>query len=489
MCSKIGLFPNKSTYQTGDAMPPIVAETISVENQIGQFFHNYSIGTLLRQCNIRKEKGIPMESLFQFLLALAFTGKNLFRHMEPSGSECGIFKDVGYRLQNSIKANWGKFLLLLSTGIVINRLEALTDPSNLKVLIADDTLYLRDRSKQVELLARVHDHNTGRYHKGFRMLTMGWSDGGSFIPIQLLMLSSAKAKNCLVPMRDGLDKRAVGYKRRKDSTRKSTDLLVDMVSIAIDADISARHLLFDSWFAFPTTIRKIKALEMDSICMLKDTPTIHYTFDEKKVTLKKLFTLLRKRPGCAKVLASCIVTIGNDDNGNPVAAKIVFIRHRNKKSWLAILSTDTMLTDKEIVTLYKRRWDIETFFKVAKSFLQLSKECQSRSFDAIVANATLVCCRYIMLSIGKRTTSDPRTLGTLFFSACDEIQQTSFCEVLALLLNLLVDALKTVGLSTEQMLHRVAEFINQLPPVFRERLLFLLPEGAQRQIYSDVYGV
>jgi hypothetical protein len=35
----------------------------------------------------------------------------------------------------------------------------------------------------------------------------------------------------------------------------------------------------------------------------------------------------------------------------------------------------------------------------------------------------------------------------------------------------------------------VAEFINQLPPVFRERLLFLLPEGAQRQIYSDVYGV
>ena len=72
-------------------MPPIVAETISVENQIGQFFHNYSIGTLLRQCNIRKEKGIPMEFLFQFLL-VAFTGKKLFRHMEPSGSQNGISK-------------------------------------------------------------------------------------------------------------------------------------------------------------------------------------------------------------------------------------------------------------------------------------------------------------------------------------------------------------------------------------------------------------
>lgn len=468
-------------------MQPIVAEVISIENQISQFFHNHSIGTLLRQCNIRKDKGIPMESLFQFLLALAFTGKNMFRHMEPLGSSDGIYKDVGYRLQNSVKANWRKFLLLLSTRIIIMRLEPLTDPTNLKVLIADDTLYLRDRSKKVELLARVHDHNTGRYHKGFRMLTLGWGDGGSFIPILLSMLSSTKEKNRLAPMRDDLDKRTNGYKRRKESTRKSTDVLVKMVSLAIAADISARHLLVDSWFAFPATIRTIKALEMDTVCMLKDTPTIHYTFEDKQVTLKKLFTLLRKRPGRAKVLASCEVTIGNDEKGKPVSAKIVFIRHRNTKSWLAILSTDTTLTDKEIVTLYKRRWDIETFFKIAKSFLQLAKECQSRSFDAIIANATLVCCRYIMLAIGKRTTSDPRTLGTLFFSTCDEIQQTTFSEVLVILLNLLGQTLKTIGLSREQVLCKVAEFIDQLPPVFKERLLFLLPESEQRQLISAGY--
>jgi hypothetical protein len=183
-----------------------------------------------------------------------------------------------------------------------------------------------------------------------------------------------------------------------------------------------------------------------------------------------------------------MVTIGDDDNGKPVPAKIVFIRHRNKKNWLAILSTDTTLTGKEIVTLYKRRWDIETFFKISKSFLQLAKECQSRSFDAIVANATLVCCRYIMLAIVKRTTSDPRTLGTLFFSAFDEIQQTSFCEALALLLNLLVQTLETVGLAKEQVLCKVANFIDRLPSVFKERLLFVLPEREQRQLIPMGYA-
>ena len=455
-------------------MRQTVSDISSVENQINLFFHNHSLGKLLRQCGLKKEKGISLEALFQFLLALAFTGKNLFRHMEPSGSFDGIFKDVVYRFQNSARANWRRFLLLLSTRIIVGRLEPLTDGANLKVLIVDDTLFLRDRSKHVELLARVHDHNTGRYHKGFRMLTMGWSDGSSFIPILLSLLSSANEKSRLVPMRDDLDKRTNGYKRRQESVRKSTEVLVDLVSLAMSAGIKARHLLFDSWFAFPGTIRKIRALGMHTVCMLKDMPKINYTFGERQVTLKALFKLVHKRPGRANVLATCLVSIGNDDKGQPVPAKIVFIRDRNSRSWLALLSTDTTLTDEEIVTLYKRRWDIETFFKIAKSFLRFAKESQSRSYDAMVAHATLVCCRYLMLEIGKRTTADTRTLGTLFHATCDEMRQTCFTEALSILLKLLEQMLKdVVGFSKEQIEHLVQQFIAQLPPVFRGRLLLL----------------
>lgn len=123
---------------------------------------------------------------------------------------------------------------------------------------------------------------------------------------------------------------------------------------------------------------------------------------------------------------------------------------------------------------YKRRWDIETFFKIAKSFLKFAKECQSRSYDAMVAHATLVCCRYLILEIGKRTTADPRTLGTLFHATCDEMRQSSFTEALAILLKLLKQALESVvGFSKEQIECFVQQFIEQLPPVFRGRLLLL----------------
>lgn len=456
-------------------MGQIVAGIATVENRIHSFFHNQNLGQLLRQSNIRKNKGACLDTLFQFLLSLAFTGKNLFRLLESPDAPVGIGKDTAYRLLNSVTANWRRFLLLLSTRIIVQRLLPLTDEATRKVLIADDTLYSRDRSKKVELLARVHDHNTGRYMRGFRMLTLGWSDGNSFVPMALSMLSSAKEDNRLAPMRDGIDKRTNGYQRRQESMRKSTDVLVNMVALAMTAGTTARHLLFDSWFAFPATIRRIHAMGMHTICMLKEGKTT-YELQGWPLTLKELYKEVRKRPGRAKVLAEVLVTIGNDDHGKPVEAKIVFVRDRSSKNWLALLSTDTTLTAEEIIALYGRRWDIEVFFKMAKSFLNLAKEFQGRSFDALVAHSTLVCCRYIMLELVRRSSADPRTLGSLFHAVCDELRQISFTEALALLLELLEKTLNNcIGLCKEQVQQLIERFVETLPRAFRERLLLLAP--------------
>lgn len=455
-------------------MQQIVTGIATVENRIHSFFHNQNLGQLLRQSNIRKDKGVCLNTLFQFLLSLVFSGKNLYRLLESAQAPVEIGKDTVYRLLNSGTANWRRFLLLLSTRVIVERLLPLTDETTSKVLIADDTLYGRGRSKRVELLARVHDHNTNRYERGFRMLTLGWSDGNSFVPMMLSMLSSAKEENRLAPMRDGIDKRTNGYKRRQESMRKSTDVLEHMVSIAMTAGTKARHLLFDSWFAFPATIRRIKALGMDTVCMLKNTKNVKYELHGWSLTLKELYDSVRKRRGRAKVLAEVVVTIGNDEQGITVPAKIVFVRDRNSKKWLALLSTDTTLTSEEIIKLYGLRWDIEVFFKVSKSFLNLAKEFQSRSFDALVAHATLVCCRYIMLELVKRANVDSRALGTLFHSVCDELRQITFTEALVLLLKLLEETLDCiVGLCKEQVQRLIERFLDTLPTAFRGRLLLL----------------
>jgi len=453
-------------------MSRIVTEIASYENQIHQFFLNQKIGSLLKRSNINKEKGISPVAVFRMLFTLVFTGKNLFRALESHDESCCMAKDTAYRFLNSVHANWRRLLLLLSSRMIGRQLEPLTGATTMKVLIVDDTLYRRNRSEHVELLSRVYDHIDKRYYRGFRMLVLGWSDGLSFLPVSFALLGSSKEKHRYVPSRTDIDRRTNGAKRRQEGIRKAADVLVDLVAQAMAEGIRASHLLFDSWFAFPVTIRRLLAQGMHTICMLKVTEKIYYGYQGEKLHLAALYRKILKRCGRAKILASILVEIGEDGKGSPVLAKIVFVRDRRTKKWLALLSTDMTLTDEEIVKTYKRRWDIEVFFKMVKSFLNLAKECQGRSYDALVAHTTIVCCRYMMLSLARRMNNDPRTLGSLFHASCEELKQAGYVEALSLLLTLLEDVLSTIiGISKELIRSLVERFLKELPPFYRVRLL------------------
>ncbi len=460
-------------------MSRIVSDIVSCENQIQQFFHNQKIGRLLKRSNIRKQKGISPVCIFRLMFTLVFTGRNLFRTLEIADGTCEMAKDTVYRFLNSVHTNWRRFLLMLSSRVINQEIDPLTGVDNIKVLIADDTLYRRNRSKHVELLSRVFDHTDRRYYRGFRMLTLGLSDGISFLPLSCSLLASSKEKNRLVPLRTDIDRRTNGARRRRESICRATDVLLEMVDQAKISGIKARHILFDSWFAFPVTMRKLLAKRMHTLCMLKVTEKIFYRYQGQGLHLAAIYRKIRKHRGRAKVLASIVVEIGENDEGIPVSAKIVFVRDRRSKKWLALLSTDLTLGDEEIIKLYKRRWDIEVFFKMAKSFLNLAKECQGRSFDALTSHATVVCCRYIMLELTRRRNKDPRTLGSLFHATCEELKQTGFAESLALLLTLFEQALTAVmGIPKELIRSLMNRFLDELPPIYRTTLLFAWQNNA-----------
>jgi hypothetical protein len=449
----------------------ILADLVSCENQIDTFFVNQRINLLLKQSNIVKKLGYSPVMVMRFIFSLVFTGKNLFRTLH-AGEPAELGKDTVYRFLNSVNANWRRFLHLLSGAVIREQLTPLTTEKTVKVFIADDSFYDRNRSKNVELLARVHDHNENRYYRGFRLLTLSWSDGISHIPVSFALLSSAKKDNRLVPMREGIDKRSNGFKRRAESTLKSPEALARLVRGAMKNDIKADYILFDSWFSFPSTIMTMLASGVHVICMLKALKTIHYGYEGHSLHLAQLFKMVRKKAGRAKVLASVLVEIGKDEKGNPIQAKIVFVRDRSSKKWLALLSTDVTLADDEIIKLYKRRWDIEVFFKMAKSFLNLAKEFQSRSYDTLVAHTTIVFCRYIMLALARRMNKDPRTLGTLFHAGCDELRQATFAEALQQMLAMLQNIVRDfLGLTAAQLESLLQKFIAEVAPIFRKLLL------------------
>lgn len=429
----------------------IAQEAARLQTTVRMFFDNFSIGTLLNRSGIKKLKGASPLAIFEAIFMLAFRGHNFYRGIVQN-DQLGFQKDVAYDLLENPRYNWRQFLLKLVVKI-ITVVEMLTCEEREKVLVVDDSDYDRSRSKKVELLARIFDHNSGRYLNGFKLLTLGWTDGATFLPLDFVLKSSAKAANRIQGIIKDLDKRTCGYKRRQEAMAKSTDLLEVMVKRTLALGIRADYLLMDSWFCFASLIAKL-SVHLPVICMAKDMTSNFYRYQETSLRLGALYRKVKKRPGKAKILASVIVPM----NSGPVV-KIVFVRNRNGRGWLALLSTDTTLPDDEIVRIYGKRWDIEVFFKMVKHHLNLEREVQLRDYDGLVAHTSLVFTRYMFLALQQRFHDDPRSIGSLFHACCDEIKDLTLIEALHRLLALTLEKINASGKFAENTINAMLDTI------------------------------
>lgn len=441
----------------------------AISNTIERFFRRFQIGALLKASNAYKTKGISVKAIYQYLFLLVFTNKSMYMDLLTSRQETLFSKDAVYRFMRMAHINWIRFTTALSCKIIKEAIAPLTDMARINVLIVDDSLCERNRSKKVELLARVFDHAKRIYSYGFRMLTVGWSDGNTFIPVNSILLSTEQEKNRINDA-VSMDKRTVGYRRRKLSLTKGTSAMLELLSVAKTAMIPAKHVLFDSWFSSPSTLHAVKALGYDVVAMVKKTPKMFFRFQQADLPLTEIYKRNRKRRGRSKYLLSVTVDVVKDDFIIP--AKVVYVRNRNKrKEYLCLISTDMSLDEEQIIQLYGKRWDIEVFFKVCKSYLKLTKECHSLSFDAMTAHTAVVFTRYMLLSLQNRQSIDDRSLGELFFLVSDELADITWIQAIELLLQLFRSAvLDTLALPDHIVNDLIDTFIAALPAVFKQRL-------------------
>ncbi len=437
----------------------------SFEKQEQDFFSSVfarlKVSKLLNDAGIKKATGYSVYMVFNMIFQLVFIGKNWDRFQNSNKSKSYPAKDVVYRFLNSPNQAWRKFLHNLSLTIV-KSFEKLTSSSRKKVFIIDDSVLSRNRSKKVELLAKVYDHTLNKFIKGHNMLALGWSDGYSFLPVDFSILSSPNYQNRCCEIDENVDKRSHGYKRRKEALMKKTDALVQLVENALNAGFTADYVLMDSWFTHAPVLKKLKNMGLDVIGMVKPLKQ-KYLYNDQYLTLKELYSKLPKTPR-SQVISSVTV---ETSCGLPV--KIVFVKNRdNKREWLAILSTDLSLDDNEIIRIYGNRWDIEVFFKFSKSFLKLSKEFQGRSFDMIVGHTTIVFARFLILEWEHRHNNDDRSFGGLFYLYCEEVSDMDFKTALQQLMDFVLNIVNQMAAEKESAIKsQLQELISGFPSYIR----------------------
>lgn len=455
-------------------IPQNDAKENTIIKSITIFVKKYKVIAALKKANCYKKKGICVHDIFCYLLQLVYTGKSMYMSYQTESDKPKFGKDVVYRFLNSTYINWQTFLIYLAKTIIDTDLVNLTSEERINAIVVDDSFYGRLRSKSVELLANVNDHASkgNKYKRGFRMLTLAWTDGVTLLPLLFNLQSSENKKNRYCEMKENLNKNSNAYKRRKQAVSKMTDVMIEMLQTITRVGIPAKHVLFDSWFSYPVTIMRIFNLGLHTVGRLKNTTKIKYNFEGEKKTLSQIYKSKRKRPGKSKYLLSVMAEIYDSEN-NTLDVKIVFVRDRsNKKKWIAFISTDLSLSEEEIIALYGKRWSIEVFFKVCKSYLNLGKEFQGVSYDSMTAHTAIVMTRYMILAVENRNETDIRTIGELFFLTHDELQDVKFSEVLKVILEMLYESLQEdLFLTDEQISNFIDIFISKLPKCFSEKLI------------------
>ena len=443
-------------------------------NEVGSFFCKYHVSDILKQCNGYKQKGFSVIQLFTYLVALMFQPMSTYMAMRVGAYKEAFSKNTIRRFCNDPSVNWHKFIRILSQRIVAEFLRPATSEKREEYFVVDDTPFQKS-GKKTELVSKFFNHVNMKYEFGYRILTLIWTDGYSNVPVDFTPLASGNEK-LLVSKARKYDSRTLAGRIRKQACMKAPDLILLMLSRAIAAGHRAKYVLFDSWFATPKGIMDIKrSFGMDVIAMVKKSGKVYYEYEGKQHNVKEIFSRCKKRRGRSKYLLSVKVNLLQKKNGKileRMPAKLIYVRNKaKKKEWIAIISTDTSLSEEEIITRYGYRWNIEVYFKTCKQYLKYCKECQSTSFDSLTAHLAIANVRYMMLSVFQRANTDHRSLGELFYMYVQEVEEITFDQSMKLIMIALLSTVKEFfSLTDAQMTDFVQQFISNLPEYLRAPL-------------------
>ncbi len=390
-----------------------------ISKSIKRFFTRFHVYSALKASNAYKKKGVPVMEIFQYLFLLIFSNRSMYMNLITGRNTPDFAKDTVYRFMKMIQINWIRFTTILSARIIRDAIFPLDSEERVNVFIIDDSMFERNRSKKAELLAKVYDHAKHKYLFGFRMLTLGWSDGSTFLPVNSILLSTENRKNRINEATE-VDKRTVGYKRRKLSMVKGTQAMLTLLDAAKKAAIPAKYVLFDSWFSSPRTLHAVKSMGYDVIGMVKKTPKMFFRYNDEDMSLTSIYNKNKKRRGRSRYLRSVMVDVVKD--GEIIPAKVVYVRN-------------------------------------------------SLSYDAMTAHTAVVFTRYMMLSLESRESNDNRSLGELFLYFSDEMSDITWIQAFQMLFQMFRRMLSdSTELSDEKIAELADAFMNTHPVVLKTQL-------------------
>ena len=385
---------------------------------------SFSFSTISKRLAPLKKRGYSFQTIFSILISLPYVGMTTVHSLVNSSmlsEHIQARKDVFYRLKNNPGINWRAILWLFGMQFIKQvSAHGSNGRNSRRCLIFDDT-FLPKTGRYIEKVSRMFDHVSKLYLIGYKLLVMGYWDGGSIIPLDF-SLHREKGRNKEKPFglkkkeyrkqyRKKREKDTPSWQRSKEADMSKIESALKMFWRAISQGVKIDYVLMDSWFtceAFIKAVKRVKKQTVHLIGMYKIAKT-KFGYQREKLTYSQIRNKLGKAKRCRKLRLQYKEAIV-DYNG--VALKMFFSRKGSRGKWRVFVTTDTTLTFIKMIEIYQIRWTVEVFFKESKQLLGLGRS-QSNDFDAQIADTTMHMIQHILLTLQFRF-EHYETKGALF---------------------------------------------------------------------------
>ena len=364
-----------------------------LKNPILSILRDINFSSILKQSNfIKRDIGKSPYLVILHFLYMFVINRKISSFMKYSNDS--YKKDVYYRLLKDNRYNWRKLLLLTSVKLIC-KLHKLQKTTDTKVLIIDDTVEIKIGKFIEGSCKNLWSNKEHRTVKGLNIVSLNYSDCYTDM---MLDFSINYNKNQIVNVNENyFHHKSNAYKRRVEGNDGKNILALHMIQRVLKSGIYVDYLLVDSWYAKPNFINEVKENGIDVIARLSKSNRI-WQFTGKYNTLESLYiqtnkTKTLKLGNYNSIKYNYVSTTTTHKTLGRL--KIVFIK--TKDNLIPIISTNTNLSDIEIINTYKKRWNIEQGCKDLREYFQFGKE-ENRIYEAIIARITLSFLAYNLTS-------------------------------------------------------------------------------------------
>jgi IS4 transposase len=225
------------------------------------------------------------------------------------------------------------------------------------VLIIDDSISEKPYTDENDIICWHYDHSQDRMVKGINFMTALYHAQEASFPVSVTIIAKTEYY---------IDKKDEKEKRRSPIEKNVS--FREMARQAVENNIPFRYLLNDAWYASSENMRFVKIeLRKDFVMPIKSNRNIALSLDDKRQGRYVKLSTLDLKPDTVRAIYLEGVEFPL------LLVKQVFVNEDGSTGVLYLVTSDTSLTYHDIITIYRKRWNVEPYHKSLKQNASLER--------------------------------------------------------------------------------------------------------------------